>query len=149
MIETGSAHPIRVLSLTSFTVIANLSLGGGIKSSAFLDNRNRFILIQKDTSTLIHDLWNNITGTMTGNFPTLVLLADPYSSLIYSLGDINSTAYVINITEAGTILTSFPEVVEEGPRHSSVVPFEGGGVCKDCSSILATETGSQLKRRKN
>jgi hypothetical protein len=68
ILESDNLNPVRVINLTDFSTIANITVHGTIQSSTFLDPLNRFILIVASSGNIIYDLKTSTQGSLSKSF---------------------------------------------------------------------------------
>lgn len=85
IVEVDTLKPVRVVNLTDFTTIANISVNGAITSTSFLDFDNRFLIVFAASATVIYDLKYQQFNTLTPKLLTSSITPDPQTSLIYNI----------------------------------------------------------------
>jgi hypothetical protein len=109
VIETDNSNPITVLNLADCSVRNTITSSPDIRSTAFLDPLNRFILIETLAGNQIYDSTTASLQNIADSFPSEILQGDSESGLIYSIGTGTINCYGINITDSTGILSSYPQ----------------------------------------
>lgn len=119
IIETDNTNPIKVLNLHDFTVRNSIPGSVDIRSTAFLDHQNRFILIETLAGNQIYDSTDTSLESVGDMFPSEVLLGDSEDGLIYSIGTDIVYCYGINITDNIGVISSYPQIPLNAPEATN------------------------------
>jgi hypothetical protein len=109
IIETGNKHPINILNLTSLSVQHSIVNSYAIRNAFFLDNGNRFLMIQSNISIyLYYDLHaaSILPVTFVGLLTTTNILEDPDKGYLHCLGTTGVTTFGVRIVEGNETLAA-------------------------------------------
>jgi hypothetical protein len=85
ILETDEIHPIRIINLSTYTTIANITVSERVLSTSFVDPQNRFILIRTATQSILYDLQTSASGTSSENLNVRSLFGDSSVSELFTL----------------------------------------------------------------
>lgn len=109
ILEVNGKAPVRVINVTTGTVVLEIALNQKIYCANFMDSLNRFILMQTDIGNIVYDTAQNITSylPLTGSLASISTKVDSQSGLLHNIGSSNVISYGMNVSVNGSVIVGY------------------------------------------